>query len=203
MTTPEQCLERFGAHAGLTPEERKGVLAQLHAHIAAAPPRSGIWARVSRHARLAGGQALAYGMAAVLLLAGGTGALAHRALPGNWLYPVKLAVNDRIALVFTWDEAEKLEKELAQMSRMFDEEERAAEIALAEDEKDARAIRELEEEEAEDRPVRENDDEQERDERKNRNNTAADDAEYRELEQELRALERDLEKAAEDEIPED
>ena len=52
--------------------------------------------------------------------------LAHRSLPGDLFYPMKLSVNDRVALVVAGDDDAKLDAELSQIERMLRDEEKVA-----------------------------------------------------------------------------
>ncbi len=112
--------------ASLSADERADMRRRLVAHIAANPRRSGLAAFVLR-------PALMYGLASVLLFAGGTAALAQHAMPGSLFYPVRLAVNDRVAIAFAGNDDAQLDAQLAQIGRMIDDEQSAGYGDLAQE----------------------------------------------------------------------
>jgi len=77
-----------------------------------------------------GRHTVASGVLAIVLLAGGTTALADRAVPGDILYPVKLSINDRVAVAVAGDADARLNKEMEQIGRILGEEETAADVEL-------------------------------------------------------------------------
>lgn len=99
----------------LTDRERHALRASLISHMAAHPVRTGVFAVLGRHA-------FAYGVIAAVALIGGTTALADHAAPGSLLYPVRLAVNDRVAVAAAGDEDAQLDAELSQIDRMLNDE---------------------------------------------------------------------------------
>src|SRR4030042_398860 len=103
----------------LSPEEKAHMKAMLQLHIASYAPRPAWAAFILRHG-------IASALVAVLLLAGTSTVLAHRSLPGDLFYPMKLSVNDRVALVVAGDDDAKLDAELSQIERMLRDEERVA-----------------------------------------------------------------------------
>lgn len=104
--------------AALSAAERADIRRALVAHMTANPRRSGIMAVLTR-------RAFVYGAAGFVLLAGGTAALAQHAMPGSLLYPVRLAVNDRVAVALAGNEDAQLDAELSQIGRTIDDEENA------------------------------------------------------------------------------
>src|SRR4030042_148359 len=103
----------------LSPEEKAHMKAMLQLHIASYAPRPAWAAFILRHG-------IASALVAVLLLAGTSTVLAHRSLPGDLFYPMKLSVNDRVALVVAGDDDAKLDAELSQIERMLRDEEKVA-----------------------------------------------------------------------------
>jgi len=116
-------------HIRLSTQEKSRMRALLRAHVAANPPVGSFSALLFRHA-------IGMSFAAVLLLVGGTSVLAHRSMPDDFLYPLKLAVSDRVELVVAGDEEAKLDTELAQIARMLRDEEKSAETALSSEERE-------------------------------------------------------------------
>lgn len=108
----------------LTPEERQIMRNKLHAMTQLRRPRVGVAAFVARH--VAACSALA-----VFAMASTAVAAAHRSMPGDVLYPVRLAVNDRIALAVAGDADARLEREMEQMERAIAEEELVSVDVLA------------------------------------------------------------------------
>lgn len=101
------------------PEEKNHARNALEAYLRTHAPRPTLPVLLMRH-----GVAVVF--ATLLLCIGGTAALAHRSLPGDLFYPVKLAMNDRIARAVAGDDDAKLDIELAQAERIIQEEEEAA-----------------------------------------------------------------------------
>ena len=100
-----------------------------------------VWSFVSNHA-------VASVAVVVFLLAGGTSTLAHNAIPGDMLYPIKSQFNDRVrAAVIVTDDG-KMDFELKQLGRDLDDEERVMddlvlEINEAEEDETPEALEEL------------------------------------------------------------
>lgn len=69
---------------------------------------------------------------------------AHRSMPDDFLYPLKLAVSDRISRVGVDDEDAKIGAELSQIARMLHDEEKSAEDAFDDEEHEAEAASEQE-----------------------------------------------------------
>ncbi len=105
-------------NATLTEDERSGIRRSLVAHMATHPRRSGTLAFLTR-------RAFAHSAAGIILFAGGTAALAQHAAPGSLFYPLRLAVNDRVAVALSGNEDAQVDTELSQIDRMINDEENA------------------------------------------------------------------------------
>jgi hypothetical protein len=87
------------------------------------PRPAGAWTLFMRHAAV-------YSAAALLAMAGSTTVLAQQSLPGDLLYPMKLRVNDRVAVAIAGDEDARVDTELKQLDRIIGEESLAADQQL-------------------------------------------------------------------------
>lgn len=85
----------------------------------------GAWSFVSSHA-------VASIAIAAFLLAGGTSALAHNAIPGDMLYPIKSQFNDRIRAAVIITDDGKIDFEIKQIGRSLDHEDRVMDSLLME-----------------------------------------------------------------------
>lgn len=115
----------------MAPDETQAMRRNLEAYARAHPVRSGWSGILLRHA-------FSYALAAAVLLAGGTSVLAQRSLPGDTLYPLKIAINDRVSVAVAGDEDARLEKELEQMSRDLSDEELVADEMFSDDDEEER-----------------------------------------------------------------
>lgn len=128
MTEPIKQLINSASSVRMTDTERSGVRRTLEAYTAVYRPSVSAWAFFGRHA-------FASALMVMLLVVGGTTAIAHRAAPDDALYSVRLAVNDQIETLLAGDEEAQLDVELRQLDRMLDEEEFALDdelVAMAE-----------------------------------------------------------------------
>jgi len=128
--TPEQLLKSV-AGTSMGPAEHRALRHLLDAYAATYRAPAGAWAFFARHA-------VAYSLAVVLLGAGTATGFAQQSLPGDFLYPVRLTVNERVEAAVAGDEDAKLYVEAAQVGRAIDEEELVAARDLAEVAADAR-----------------------------------------------------------------
>lgn len=108
----------------LTAEEQKLMRDNLRAMAALNPAPSGVWKFFTRHV-------VAFSAAAFVLLAGTTAGAAQNALPGDFLYPVRVGINERVALVVAGGEDARMNRELEQLERALEEEELVAAYAIA------------------------------------------------------------------------
>lgn len=146
MTEPIKQLINSASSVRMTDTERSGVRRTLEAYTAVYRPSVSAWAFFGRHA-------FASALMVMLLVVGGTTAIAHRAAPDDALYSVRLAVNDQIETLLAGDEEAQLDVELRQLDRMLDEEEFALDdelVAMAEGISDEDADKDEEEEDDED-----------------------------------------------------
>lgn len=127
-TTPEQLITELRA-VHMTTEERMALRARLQAYATMHPVRAPFLALLTRHA-------LTTVCAMVVLLAGTTVATAHYAKPDSFLYPVRVAFTERIAVAVSGDELARLETELKQLERSIDEEQSLADRDLVLDDGD-------------------------------------------------------------------
>jgi hypothetical protein len=116
MTDHLKHIARDLENISLTADERQAMRQSLHATFQMRRPSPSAWTFLVRHS-------MASVAVMVLALAGTTTAMAHRSLPGDLLYPVRLAVNERIALAVTGGEDARLDLELRQIERSLAEEE--------------------------------------------------------------------------------
>lgn len=175
------------AQESMNPDRKEELRHILKVYAHSYIPGPSVWAMFARHG-------VAYAALALLLMAGGTTAVAQRSGPEDLLYSMRLAVNDRIAVAVSGDEDAKLEKELEQMERMIDDEEDALEDEAIEQEDED--FRELEEELSDEEK---NFDEDNGDSLSAEVETEDD----TELERELRDILKDIEEAASEELSED
>jgi hypothetical protein len=108
----------------LTSEEHQAMRRTLQAAIQLQSAPAGIRGFFMRHVA-------ACSVAVFVLFAGTTAGAAQNALPGDFLYPIRIGINERIALVVAGGEEARMERELAQLERALDEEELVAVYALA------------------------------------------------------------------------
>ena len=106
---------------------RQGGLATLRAHAAAHPhPKATVMTDISRRGekthqgRFSWNVALVSFLLVVILLVGGANVAAAAALPGNWLYPLKLA-QETARVWIVPDESERLRLRLAWADRRLEE----------------------------------------------------------------------------------
>jgi hypothetical protein len=180
--TPEQLIKAL-THERISPARKQAIRHMLQVYAHTYVPHRSLWGVFARHA-------FSYSALASLLLAGGATALAQRSLPGDLLYPVKLEVNDRVAVVVSGDEDARLDKELKQIERIIDEEESVSEQELenldedVDDEDEAVSLPEVEgriSQSVEDKVIESKQD--------------------RDLERELRDISAEIEEAARDKVP--
>lgn len=122
-TDPIEQLMSQARDIHLTDGERSAMRRTLLGTMALYPARAPFVRFFARHA-------LSYAVMAGVLLTGATGALAHRAMPGDLLYPVKTNLNDRVAIAVAGNEDEKIQKELDLIGRSLDEEDAVADQEL-------------------------------------------------------------------------
>ncbi|HXV26669.1 MAG TPA: DUF5667 domain-containing protein [Candidatus Paceibacterota bacterium] len=132
------------------------------------------------------------GLAVVVLIAvtaGGTVTLAHWSGPDGFFYPFRKSVTERVELALTFDDEERLDKEMEQLERALGEEELFAEREFA-----ALAAESVAEERNEDEEENEDDDDRapERDAEAQRDMDDFD-RELNGLEKELREFDREAE----------
>jgi hypothetical protein len=98
----------------LTSQERQAIRERLRALTSLYAPRDNLaislWSFVSRHA-------VASLAVLVLLLAGGTTTLAGNSRPGDFLYPVRTQVNDKLSSAAAFTDDGKMDVELSQIDR--------------------------------------------------------------------------------------
>jgi hypothetical protein len=103
----------------LTTQERQVMRDRLKAYALSYAPKANIatsfWSFVSRHA-------IASLVVLVLLLAGGTTTLAGNSRPGDFLYPVRTRVNDKLSSAAAYSEDGKMDVELSQIDREINDE---------------------------------------------------------------------------------
>lgn len=121
--TPEQFISQLRT-TRMTDVERSALRTRLQAYAAMHPARPVFWALLVRHT-------LAYSLAMVFLLAGSTFALACYAKPDSFLYPVRVAIAEPIAVAISGDTDAQLEKELEQIGNSIRDEQRVADTDLA------------------------------------------------------------------------
>jgi hypothetical protein len=126
--TPEQFMSPLRT-ARMTDAQRLELRARLKAYAFSNPARSHFWSLLTRHA-------ISVSFAMIALLAGGTIATAHYAKPDSFFYPVRTALNDRIAIAVSGDEDAQIQKELEQINRDITDEQNITEqeFTLADDE---------------------------------------------------------------------
>lgn len=124
MTEPTEKLKGGLETITLSPVEHAAIRNKLTAFMRASPERHVVHAFVFRHAT-------AFAVAVVALLAGATTLQARQSLPGDLLYPVRLAVTDRFSVAVAGDEDARMDRELEQMERIMDEEAMVASEELA------------------------------------------------------------------------
>ena len=109
--------------------ERDAIRLRLKAHIASYVPAGGgvrFWNFLSRHA-------IAASFAVLLMLAGGTSAVANGSRPGDLLYPIRSQVNDRLSSAMAFSEDAKFDVELRQVERDIADEEALADDMVAQE----------------------------------------------------------------------
>jgi hypothetical protein len=207
---PENDHNYFSAltNVRLSVGEKSRMRALLRAHVAANPPSWSPAALFFRHA-------LGTSLAAALLLVGGTSVLAHRSMPDDFLYPLKLAVSDRVSQVVASDEDAKLDAEISQVARMLRDEEHAAVDEFDDEERDERSEstrRDERDDQGDERgsaAKNEDADDEENEGIENRSERASEvlndagAAELRALDAELRSIGKDIEQVEEDQLEED
>jgi hypothetical protein len=124
MTEPIEQLIDSASSIRMTDGERAGIRRTLEAYTSVYRPSVSAWKFLGRHA-------FASALMVLVLIAGGTTAVAHRATPDDVLYGVRLAVNDRIETLIAGDEDAQMDVELRQLQRMLDDEEFALDDELA------------------------------------------------------------------------
>jgi len=188
----------------LTPEEKGQIKSHLMAYAVSYAPRPAWASFIFRHG-------IATAFASVLLLAGTSTVLADRSLPGDLFYPLKVSVNDRVAVAIAGDEDSKLDTALSQIERMLREEEEAArhefDGELSDEQQD---LPEPSEAVSEDTQHRGSDDQEEdteddqQDDEHSQQDAAGDDQEWlNQINDELHSLKAEIENAAEDQVPEE
>lgn len=178
--SPEQLL-KAAAGTAMDPAERQTLRHLLETYTQTYRPPRNAWALFARHA-------VAYSVALLVLCAGTATGFAQQSLPGDFLYPVRLAFNDRVVIAVAGDEDARMGTELSLMEQELDEEELVAARDLAEF-----AVRE--DEGADDEEVPEDSDEDSRGSDRSDDGRATEDGtstdtDQREMELELRSLDR-------------
>jgi hypothetical protein len=123
MNEPIQQLIDAANTVRMTDSERSNLRRTLEAYTANYRAPASAWAFAGRHV-------FASSLMGLLLVVGGTAAVAHRAAPDDVLYGIRLAVNDRIETLAAVSEDAQLEVELRQLNRMLDDEEFALDDEL-------------------------------------------------------------------------
>ncbi len=116
MTDHLEHIARNLENISLTLDERQAMRQALRVTMHTRRPSPTAWNFLMRHG-------VASVAVMVLALIGTTTAMAHRSLPGDLLYPVRLAVNERVALAVAGDEDARFNLELRQVEQAIAEEE--------------------------------------------------------------------------------
>lgn len=115
--TPEQLTQTLKS-VSMTADERTALRHMLEAVMQSTPARArtaGVWGWIQRHA------VVSVAMLIVALM-GTTTALASTARQDDFLYPLRVAIVDRVQVALTSDEDARIDVELSQIDRMIADE---------------------------------------------------------------------------------